>query len=73
MVLHDMSCAGTCLKALREPHVRVRRAALEAVGMIAPRQRNLKPIFTDLFKGLSAAEGGDKEVCRATQAALHGH
>eukprot|EP00041_Stephanoeca_diplocostata_P039135 m.1590416 g.1590416 ORF g.1590416 m.1590416 type:complete len:2646 (+) comp25336_c0_seq1:57-7994(+) len=53
---------GTCLKALREPHVRVRRVALQAVGMIAPRQRNLKPIFTDLFKGLAAAEGGEKEV-----------
>ena len=52
----------TCLKALRDQHLIVRNNALLAICKLAPLQRRVDPIFTDLCSGVSTAEGDGRLV-----------
>lgn len=50
----------TFLKALRDAVADVRTNAVRALGKIAPMQRRMDPVYTDLTSGLGTAEGTGK-------------
>ena len=60
----------TFLKALRDPRAEVRNKAVAALALIAPMQKRMDPVYTDLTSGLESAEGAGRTVFLKALAAV---